>query len=80
MYQLIRFQLKIAMFYCHNFSSKEEGYSGSNSSDESDGGRTKPQNIKKPLEKRNYYDHPEKYRKTLRLSSDQIVSLKCNFH
>ncbi|XP_049959449.1 phosphatidate phosphatase LPIN2 isoform X3 [Schistocerca serialis cubense] len=55
--------------------SKEEGYSGSNSSDESDGGQTKQQIVKKPLEKRSYYDHPEKYRKTLRLSSDQIAKL-----
>ncbi|XP_069692071.1 phosphatidate phosphatase LPIN2 isoform X3 [Periplaneta americana] len=57
---------------------KEEGYSGSNSSDESDGGRTKAQSMKLPIQRRSYYEHTEKYRKTLRLSSDQIASLNLN--
>ncbi|KDR23839.1 phosphatidate phosphatase LPIN2 isoform X2 [Zootermopsis nevadensis] len=57
---------------------KEEGYSGSNSSDESDSGRSKLQSVKLPIQRRSYYDHTEKYRKTLRLSSDQIASLNLN--
>ncbi|PSN31896.1 hypothetical protein C0J52_21201 [Blattella germanica] len=57
---------------------KEEGYSGSNSSDDSDGGRTKSQPVKLPIQRRSYYEHTEKYRKTLRLSSDQIASLNLN--
>ncbi|PNF27253.1 hypothetical protein B7P43_G05319 [Cryptotermes secundus] len=54
---------------------KEEGYSGSNSSDDSDSVRTKSQSVKVPVQRRSYYEHTEKYRKTLRLSSDQIASL-----
>ena len=57
------------------FRVKEEGYSGSNSSDDSDGGRAKSQPVKLPIQRRSYYEHTEKYRKTLRLSSDQIVSV-----
>ncbi|KAK7867308.1 hypothetical protein R5R35_002128 [Gryllus longicercus] len=56
--------------------SKEEGYSGSNSSEDSDTGHPKTQGIKLPMERRSYYEHTDKYRKTLRLSSDQISRLK----
>ncbi|XP_067008392.2 phosphatidate phosphatase LPIN3 isoform X2 [Anabrus simplex] len=55
--------------------SKEEGYSGSNSSDESDSGRGKTKGVKIPKERRSYYEGMEKYRKTLRLSSSQIAGL-----
>lgn len=53
---------------------REEGYAGSNSSEESDGGRQKP-STKIPVERR-YYQQvlSDKCRKTLRLSSEQIVS------
>lgn len=51
---------------------KEEGYAGSNSSDDSDPGPTHQQ-AKLPKERR-FYQQTDKCRKTLRLSSDQIVS------
>ncbi|XP_046382999.1 phosphatidate phosphatase LPIN3 isoform X2 [Ischnura elegans] len=59
---------------------KSEGYSGSNSSDDSDGGRQgikETHSIRINLEsRRSFHETIEKYRKTLRLSSDQIESLK----
>ncbi|XP_071440947.1 phosphatidate phosphatase LPIN3 isoform X2 [Hetaerina americana] len=59
---------------------KGEGYSGSNSSDDSDGGRQvikESHSIRITTEKRrSFLEAVEKYRKTLRLSSDQIESLK----
>jgi hypothetical protein len=64
------------MCCCCTYRVKEEGYSGSNSSDESDSVRTKSQSMKVPVQRRSYYEHVEKYRKTLRLSSDQIVSMQ----
>lgn len=51
---------------------REEGYNGSNSSD-SDDARGNKSGVKIPVERRSYYQSPEKYRKTLRLSSEQIV-------
>ncbi|XP_048508098.1 phosphatidate phosphatase LPIN1 isoform X2 [Athalia rosae] len=49
-----------------------EGYSGS---EDSDSNRNEPQGVKIPIERRSYYEPTEKYRKTLRLSSEQIESL-----
>lgn len=49
-----------------------EGYSGS---EDSDSNQNEPQGVKIPIERRSYYESPEKYRKTLRLSSEQIVSI-----
>ncbi|XP_046603298.1 phosphatidate phosphatase LPIN2 isoform X2 [Neodiprion virginianus] len=49
-----------------------EGYSGS---EDSDSNRNEPQGVKIPIERRPYYESTEKYRKTLRLSSEQIASL-----
>jgi len=57
---------------------KEGGYSGSNSSDESESGQRKSQSVKMPIQRRSYYENTELYRKTLRLSSDQIASLNLN--
>ena len=48
-----------------------EGYNGS---EDSDSNHNKIQGIKIPIERRPYYESTEKYRKTLRLSSEQIVS------
>lgn len=48
-----------------------EGYSGS---EDSDSNQNEPPAIKMPIERRPYYESTEKYRKTLRLSSEQIVS------
>ncbi|XP_034252900.1 phosphatidate phosphatase LPIN3 isoform X3 [Thrips palmi] len=53
---------------------REEGYNGSNSSDSDDAQRNKS-GVKIPVERRSYYQAPEKYRKTLRLSSEQIALL-----
>lgn len=47
-----------------------EGYSGG---EESDSNQNEPTGIKIPIERRQYYEATEKYRKTLRLSSAQIV-------
>lgn len=47
-----------------------EGYSGS---EDSDSNLNKSQGVKIPKERRLYYESTEKYRKTLRLSSSQIV-------
>lgn len=47
-----------------------EGYSGG---EDSDSNQNEPAGIKIPMEKRPYYESTEKYRKTLRLSSEQIV-------
>lgn len=47
-----------------------EGYSGS---EDSDSNQTESQGVKIPKERRSYYESAEKYRKTLRLSSSQIV-------
>ncbi|XP_052124373.1 phosphatidate phosphatase LPIN3 isoform X2 [Frankliniella occidentalis] len=55
-------------------SLREEGYNGSNSSDSDDAQRNKS-GVKIPVERRSYYQAPEKYRKTLRLSSEQIAQL-----
>lgn len=52
---------------------KEEGYLGSNSSEESDGSQ-KQTGVKLPVDRR-YYQQSDKFRKTLRLTSEQIVSL-----
>uniref|UniRef100_A0A0C9QZY0 phosphatidate phosphatase n=1 Tax=Fopius arisanus TaxID=64838 RepID=A0A0C9QZY0_9HYME len=49
-----------------------EGYSGS---EDSDSNQNEPQGVKIPKERRPYYEPTEKYRKTLRLSSEQIASL-----
>ncbi|XP_032679926.1 phosphatidate phosphatase LPIN2 isoform X2 [Odontomachus brunneus] len=49
-----------------------EGYSGS---EDSDSNQNEPPGIKMPIERRSYYESTEKYRKTLRLSSEQIASL-----
>lgn len=49
-----------------------ESYSGS---EDSDSNQNKTPGIKIPMERRPYYEATEKYRKTLRLSSEQIVSL-----
>ncbi|XP_011141712.1 phosphatidate phosphatase LPIN1 isoform X2 [Harpegnathos saltator] len=49
-----------------------EGYSGS---EDSDSNQNEPPGVKMPIERRSYYESTEKYRKTLRLSSEQIVSL-----
>jgi len=57
---------------------KEGGYSGSNSSDESDSGQTQSQSVKLSIQRRGYYENTEMYRKTLRLSSDQIARLNLN--
>lgn len=48
-----------------------EGYSGS---EDSDSNQNEPPGVKMPIERRSYYESTEKYRKTLRLSSEQIVS------
>lgn len=47
-----------------------EGYSGS---EDSDSNLNSKQGVKIPMERRPYYEATEKYRKTLRLSSEQIV-------
>nr|XP_050854868.1 phosphatidate phosphatase LPIN2 isoform X5 [Vespula vulgaris] len=49
-----------------------EGYSGS---EDSDSNQNDMQGVKIPIERRSYYESTEKYRKTLRLSSEQIASL-----
>ncbi|XP_043477261.1 phosphatidate phosphatase LPIN1 isoform X2 [Leptopilina heterotoma] len=49
-----------------------ESYSGS---EDSDSNQNKTPGIKIPMERRPYYEATEKYRKTLRLSSEQIVTL-----
>ncbi|XP_012217991.1 phosphatidate phosphatase LPIN3 isoform X2 [Linepithema humile] len=49
-----------------------EGYSGG---EDSDSNHNEPAGIKIPMERRPYYESTEKYRKTLRLSSEQIASL-----
>ncbi|XP_018313852.1 phosphatidate phosphatase LPIN3 isoform X3 [Mycetomoellerius zeteki] len=49
-----------------------EGYSGG---EDSDSNHNEPTGIKIPVERRPYYESTEKYRKTLRLSSEQIASL-----
>ncbi|KAK2589220.1 hypothetical protein KPH14_002024 [Odynerus spinipes] len=49
-----------------------EGYSGS---EDSDSNQNDVQGVKIPIERRPYYESTEKYRKTLRLSSEQIASL-----
>ncbi|XP_047356318.1 phosphatidate phosphatase LPIN2 isoform X4 [Vespa velutina] len=49
-----------------------EGYSGS---EDSDSNQNDMQGVKIPIERRPYYESTEKYRKTLRLSSEQIASL-----
>ncbi|KAL6419991.1 hypothetical protein ACFW04_008230 [Cataglyphis niger] len=49
-----------------------EGYSGG---EDSDSNHNEPPGIKIPIERRPYYESTEKYRKTLRLSSEQIASL-----
>ncbi|XP_034938533.1 phosphatidate phosphatase LPIN2 isoform X2 [Chelonus insularis] len=49
-----------------------EGYSGS---EDSDSNQNEPQGVKIPKERRSYYESSEKYRKTLRLTSEQIASL-----
>ncbi|KAG8232911.1 hypothetical protein J437_LFUL011019, partial [Ladona fulva] len=63
---------------------KGEGYSGSNSSDDSDGGRQGNKGtlgIRIPTEmRRSFHENAEKYRKTLRLSSDQIGTTRCKCH
>lgn len=48
-----------------------EGYSGSEDSDSNQ--NEKSAGVKIPKERRPYYESTEKYRKTLRLSSEQIV-------
>lgn len=48
------------------------GYSGG---EDSDSNHNEPAGIKIPVERRPYYESTEKYRKTLRLSSEQIVSV-----
>jgi len=57
-----------------------EGYSGG---EDSDSNQNEPTGIKIPMERRPYYESTEKYRKTLRLSSEQIVRIsyfhKLNF-
>jgi len=53
-----------------------EGYSGG---EDSDSNQNEPTGIKIPMERRPYYESTEKYRKTLRLSSEQIVRISC-FH
>ncbi|XP_011635241.1 phosphatidate phosphatase LPIN2 isoform X2 [Pogonomyrmex barbatus] len=50
-----------------------EGYSGG---EDSDSNHNEPTGIKIPVERRPYYESTEKYRKTLRLSSEQIASLE----
>ncbi|XP_039306258.1 phosphatidate phosphatase LPIN2 isoform X2 [Solenopsis invicta] len=50
-----------------------EGYSGG---EDSDSNHNEPAGIKIPVERRPYYESTEKYRKTLRLSSEQIASLE----
>ncbi|XP_018352446.1 PREDICTED: phosphatidate phosphatase LPIN3 isoform X4 [Trachymyrmex septentrionalis] len=49
-----------------------EGYSGG---EDSDSNHNEPTGVKIPVERRPYYESTEKYRKTLRLSSEQIASL-----
>ena len=49
-----------------------EGYSGSEDSDSNQ--KEKSSGVKIPKERRPYYESTEKYRKTLRLTSEQIVS------
>ncbi|XP_072764237.1 phosphatidate phosphatase LPIN3 isoform X3 [Anoplolepis gracilipes] len=49
-----------------------EGYSGG---EDSDSNHNEPPGVKIPIERRPYYESTEKYRKTLRLSSEQIASL-----
>lgn len=53
-----------------NRGREVEGYSGS---EDSDSNQNKSQGVKIPKERRPYYESTEKYRKTLRLSSTQIV-------
>lgn len=55
-----------------NKSGEGEGYSGSEDSDSNPNGKSA--GVKIPKERRPYYESTEKYRKTLRLSSEQIVS------
>lgn len=54
-----------------------EGYSGG---EDSDSNHNEPPGIKIPIERRPYYESMEKYRKTLRLSSEQIVSIFSHIH
>lgn len=54
-----------------------EGYSGG---EDSDSNHNEPPGIKIPIERRPYYESTEKYRKTLRLSSEQIVSIFTHRH
>lgn len=53
-----------------NREREGEGYSGS---EDSDSNQNESQGVKIPKERRSYYESTEKYRKTLRLSSVQIV-------
>lgn len=53
-----------------NRDREGEGYSGS---EDSDSNQNQSQGVKIPKERRSYYESTEKYRKTLRLSSTQIV-------
>lgn len=53
-----------------NRDREGEGYSGS---EDSDSNQNQSQGVKIPKERRSYYESTEKYRKTLRLSSAQIV-------
>ncbi|XP_043284096.1 phosphatidate phosphatase LPIN3 isoform X2 [Venturia canescens] len=57
----------------NNKSGEGEGYSGSEDSDSNPNGKST--GVKIPKERRPYYESTEKYRKTLRLSSEQIASL-----
>lgn len=54
-----------------------EGYSGG---EDSDSNHNEPPGVKIPIERRPYYESTEKYRKTLRLSSEQIVSIFTQTH
>lgn len=54
-----------------------EGYSGG---EDSDSNHNESPGVKIPIERRPYYESTEKYRKTLRLSSEQIVSNFTNTH
>lgn len=56
-----------------NRDREGEGYSGS---EDSDSNQNQSQGVKIPKERRSYYESTEKYRKTLRLSSAQIVCKK----
>lgn len=55
-----------------NREREGEGYSGS---EDSDSNQNELQGVKIPKERRSYYESTEKYRKTLRLSSAQIVCI-----